>query len=165
MRRNWLWCLGIVLILCISVQVLLAGETIYVKEDKAAVREGPDEVTYKKVESVRYGDALEVLETKDDWYKVKVVKSGKEGWIYKGKISVTKPKPKESTSQTVGRLLRGGSGSATTATAAASGLRDFNAQNYQGLTGDFPAVGYLEQIRARITDQEIGDFLKEGGLK
>lgn len=148
-----------------TIDKLVASETIYVKEDKATVREGPDETIYPRVDRVYYGDELEVIEVKDDWYKVKVVKSGKSGWIYKGLISKEKPKPKESAGQTLGRLLRGGSGSSTTSTAAASGLRPFDAKNYQGLKGDFKSVGYLEQLTQKITQQDVDNFLKEGDLK
>jgi len=142
-----------------------ATEIIYVTKTKVQIKEGPDEATYKTVGEAKYRDILEVLEFKNDWYKVKVIKSNLIGWIYKGKVSKQKPSAQKSAGETMGSILRGGSGSETTETAAAAGIRDFNAQNYSGLKGDFDSVRTMEERRKNIADKDVIEFLKQGNLK
>lgn len=140
-------------------------EIVYVTKTKVQIKEGPDETTYKVVGEAKYRETLEVLEFKDDWYKVKVVKSGMVGWLYKGKVSKQKPVPQKSTGETMGKILRGGGGSETTDTAATAGIRDFNTQNYQGLKGDFNGIKQMESMRSNIQDKDVIDFLHKGNLK
>lgn len=140
-------------------------EIIYVTKTKAQLKEGPDEATYKNAGEVKYREALEVIEFKNDWYKVKSVKAGLTGWIYKGKVSKEKPAPQKSAGETMGKILRGGSGSETTETAATAGIRDFDTQNYKGLKGDFNSVKKMEDMRNTIKDKNVIDFLHKGNLK
>lgn len=156
-----------ILIFIGSFLLLLFADTqiVYVNKQKVNLKEGPDETIYKTIQELKYREGLEVLELKDDWYKVKVIKSGNVGWVYKGKISSKKPEPDKSTGATVGRLLRGGSGSATTETAAGAGIRDFNKENYSGLKGDFEAIKQMESLRQKITDKDVIEFLHQGNLK
>jgi len=140
-------------------------QVVYVNKQKVNLKEGPDETIYKTTEELKYRETLEVLELKDDWYKVKVIKSGNVGWIYKGKISDKKPEPEKKTGASLGRLLRGGSGSATTETAAGAGIRDFDNKNYAGLKGDFESVKRMESLRQQITDEDVIEFLHQGNLK
>ncbi|MEK7449234.1 MAG: SH3 domain-containing protein [Planctomycetota bacterium] len=140
-------------------------EIVYVAKKEVKIKAGPDETIYETVETVKYRDSLEILEKKDDWYKIKAVKSGKTGWIYKKKVSSAKPERDKSTGEVLGKLLRGGSGSETTETAAAAGIRDFDKKNYGELKGDFKAVERMEALRQQISDKDIVEFMREGKLK
>jgi len=170
MKKSLLVLLILVCAICVTTlqpqsNTTTDTEIIYVTKTKVQIKEGPDEATYKTVGELKYRDMLEVLEFKDNWYKVKAVKSGLVGWIYKGKVSNQKPATQKSAGETMGSLLRGGSGSETTETAATAGIRDFNEQNYRGLKGDFVSVKQMEERRKNIADKDVIEFLKQGNLK
>lgn len=153
-------------LLMMTAWVVADTEIVYVTKSKVKVKDGPDEITAKNVAEVKYREALEVLETKGDWYKVKIVKSGKEGWIYKDKVSKDKPKVEKSGADSLSRALLGRETSETTSTAASSSvIREFNAQNYRGLSGDFQAVKQMEERRKKITDEEVLNFLKSENIR
>ena len=167
MRNKYLifGLLVIAFVLIIIPIALAANGIVYVTKDKVKLKEGPDESIYKTVGEVKYRDILEILETKGDWYKVKDMKSGGTGWIYKGKVSKDKPPAKKSSGSALGKSARGGAGSETTETAASAGIKPFSSGNYQGLQGDFNAVHGMELLRENIKDKEVIDFLYEGKLK
>lgn len=140
------------------------GDIVYVNKKKVNIKEGPDESIYKNVEEVKYRDLLEVLELKGDWYKVKIVKSSRTGWIHKGKASKTKHERDKSKTDILSGAVHSGT-SETAGAAGASGIREFNKENYKELKGNFDAVRQMESMRQKITDEEILRFMQEGKLR
>ncbi|MBI4834349.1 MAG: hypothetical protein HY811_05995 [Planctomycetes bacterium] len=150
--------------LCLMNLSFAETELVYVTKTKADLKEGPGELEYKTVAKLKQRDMLEVLETKDDWLKVKDLKSGKTGWIYKDKVSAEKPEVKK-TESALGKIARDGDASETANTTAAAGIRPFDQKNYQGLSGDFKSVEQMEMWRKGIMDGEVIEFMKQGKLR
>lgn len=142
---------------------MAAAETVYVRAKTAQLRAGKtslDEV----VANLRYGESLEVLAKDGAWLEVKTTR-GTRGWLYSNKVSTSKPSGGDNALAQLGKSMRGGDPSATTASAGARGL-DKASEEYANQAGisqrDRDAVDGMTAYQ--VSDQEVEEFLKEGGL-
>ena len=142
---------------------LAMAETVYVQAKTAQLRSGKTSLD-SVVANLKYGDALDVTDRDGSWLQVRTA-AGAQGWIFAGKTSSTKPSGGSDTLAQLGRSMRRGDASGTTASAGARGL-DKASEGYANRTGisqqDRDAVDRMTAYQ--LPDQEIEEFLKEGGL-
>jgi hypothetical protein len=162
-RRTW-WALQGLIVGAALVCVTAAfAETVYVQARTAQLRSGKTSLD-PVVANLRYGDQLEVVKKEGNWLQVKT-EGGAQGWIYTGKTSKTKPGGGDSGLAQLGRSMRGSEASAVTASAGARGL-DKVSEGYANRAGISPKDrDTVDRMTAyQIPDQEVEEFLKEGGL-
>jgi hypothetical protein len=139
------------------------AETVYVQARTAQLRAGKTSLDAVVV-NVKFGDALEVVGRDGSWMEVKT-STGARGWIFANKTSPSKPSGTNDTLAKLGRSMRSGDASSTTASAGARGL-DKASEGYANRTGisarDREAVDRMTAYQ--IPDQEVEEFMREGGL-
>lgn len=139
------------------------AETVYVQAKAAQLRAGKTSLD-AVVGNVKFGDALEVVGRDGSWVEVKT-SAGARGWIFSNKTTPSKPSGSNDTLAKLGQSMRGGDASATTASAGARGL-DKASEGYANRTGvsarDREAVDRMTAYQ--IPDQEVEEFMREGGL-
>ncbi len=139
------------------------AETVYVQAKQAQLRAGKTSLD-AVVGKVKFGEALEVVGRDGNWVDVKT-SSGARGWIFANKTTPSKPSGNNDTLAKLGQSMRAGDASATTASAGARGL-DKASEGYANRTGvssrDREAVDRMTTYQ--IPDQEVEEFLREGGL-
>ncbi len=139
------------------------AETVYVQAKTAQLRAGKTSLD-AVVGNVKFGEALEVVGRDGNWVEVKT-SAGAKGWIFANKTSSSKPSGTNDTLAKLGQSMRGGDASATTASAGARGL-DKASEGYANRAGvsarDRDAVDRMTAYQ--IPDQEVEEFLREGGL-
>jgi uncharacterized protein YgiM (DUF1202 family) len=142
---------------------LALAETLFVQAKTAQLRSGKTSLD-SVVANLKYGDELEVLKRDGNWVEAKTV-SGARGWIFSNKLTASKPSGGSDTLAQLGRSMRRGEASGVTASAGARGL-DKASEGYANRTGisqqDRDAVDRMTAYQ--IPDQEVEEFLKEGGL-
>ncbi len=163
-KRRTRWTLqGLIVGVTLVGVTAVFAETVYVQARTAQLRSGKTSLD-QVVATLRYGDPLEVLKKEGSWLQVKT-KSGVQGWIYAGKTSKTKPSSGDNGLAQLGRSMRGSEASAVTASAGARGL-DKVSEGYANRAGisqkDRDTVDRMTAYQ--IPDQEVEEFLKEGGL-
>ncbi len=147
-----------------------AAETLYVASTGAILKAAAS-ASSATVAELPLGAGLEVLQSDRRWYRVRT-SSGREGWIYRGKVSPTKPQATATggDQESVGDLLGGLTGSSIQANAADSSrsIRGLSpdAEAYAAQTGATPAAKQaLDQVLAHpVSQQEITRFLQESKL-
>ncbi len=139
------------------------AETVYVQAKTAQLRAGKTSLD-PVVGNVKFGEALDVVGRDGSWVEIKT-SSGARGWIFANKTTASKPSGSNDSLARLGQSMRGGDASATTASAGARGL-DKASEGYANRTGvsarDREAVDRMTAYQ--IPDQEIEEFLREGGL-
>ena len=139
------------------------AETVYVQAKMAQLRAGKTSLD-AVVGNVKFGEALEVVGRDGSWMEVKT-SAGARGWIFANKTSASKPSGSNDTLARLGQSMRGGDASATTASAGARGL-DKASEGYANRAGvsarDREVVDRMTAYQ--LPDQEVEDFLREGGL-
>jgi hypothetical protein len=162
-RRTWWTLQGLIVGVTLVGVTAVFAETVYVQARTAQLRSGKTSLD-QVVANLRYGDPLEVLKKEGSWLQVKT-ESGAQGWIYAGKTSKTKPSGGDNGLAQLGRSMRGSEASAVTASAGARGL-DKVSEGYANRAGisqkDRDTVDRMTAYQ--IADQEVEEFLKEGGL-
>jgi hypothetical protein len=140
------------------------ADTVYVQAKNAKLRAGKTSLD-PVIADLRFGDALEVLRTQGRWLEVETAQ-GAKGWIFAGKTTPTRPAASEDDPLAMlGKSFRRTEAGAVTASAGARGL-DKVSEGYAN------RVGITQQQRDaidrmaayRISDQDVEEFLKEGGL-
>ena len=88
---KWSQTLGICLLICLtSITVFAAGKKLMsVQVKKGQLRSNPSFLG-KIVETLSYGERVEVLEEKVDWMKVGLPGSGASGWIHNSALTKKK---------------------------------------------------------------------------
>lgn len=159
---NVLWAIVSLTVVVVLGEVALA-ETVYVQAKTAQLRSGKTSLE-KVVASVKFGEALDVVEKDGSWLQVKTG-DGTQGWIFANKTSSSKPSGGNDTLAQLGKSMRRGDASGTTASAGARGL-DKTSEGYAKRAGisqqDRDAVDRMTAYQ--MPDQEVEEFLKEGGL-
>lgn len=143
---------------------LVQAETLYVQAKTAQLRAGKTSLD-TVVANIRYGEAVEVLSRDGNWIEVKT-SGGAKGWIFSSKLSSSKPAGGSSdTLARLGQSMRGSGPSSTTASAGARGL-DKASEGYANQAGISPRDrDAVDRMTAyRLSDEEVEDFLREGGL-
>jgi hypothetical protein len=142
---------------------LVLAETLYVQAKTAQLRAGKTSLD-PVLANVRYGEAVDVLSRDGNWTEVKTA-GGAKGWIFSSKLSQTKPSGGSDQLARLGQSMRSGDASATTASAGARGL-DKASEGYADRAGisqrDRDAVDRMTGYQ--IPDEDVEQFLKEGGL-
>ena len=146
---------------------LLSGialaETVFVQAKTAKLRAGKTSLD-PVVADLKYGEALEVVSKEDNWLQVRT-SSGVTGWIFANKTTNTKPSGGDDTLAKLGKSFRRTEASDVTASAGARGL-DKTSETYANKAGitqqHRDAVDRMTAYQ--IADQEVEDFLKQGGL-
>jgi len=139
------------------------AETVYVQGKTAKLRAGKTSLD-RVVAALKFGDPLEVLRKDGTWFEVRTA-AGVSGWIFANKTTATKPSGQDDELARLGKTFRRTESSEATASAGARGL-DKVSEGYAN------RVGITKQQRDavdrmtayQITDQEVEDFLKDGGL-
>lgn len=161
-RSLWLSLMGLWVALVLLGTEALA-ETVYVQAKTAQLRAGKTSLD-AVVGNVKFGDALEVVGRDGSWMEVKT-STGAKGWIFANKTSPSKPSGTNDTLAKLGQSMRSGDASSTTASAGARGL-DKASEGYANRTGisarDREAVDRMTAYQ--IPDQEVEEFMREGGL-
>ena len=144
--------------------VVALAETVFVQSKTAKLRSGKTSLD-SVVADLKFGESLEVLGKEGNWLEVQTTR-GAKGWIFAGKTTPTKPTVGEDdVLAKLGKSFRRTEAGDVTASAGARGL-DKVSEGYAN------RVGITQQHRNaidrmagyRITDQEVEDFLKNGGL-
>src|SRR3989441_12637857 len=144
--------------------VVALAETVFVQSKTAKLRSGKTSLD-SVVADLKFGEPLEVLGKEGNWLAVQTAR-GAKGWIFAGKTTPTKPASSENdVLAKLGKSFRRTEAGDVTASAGARGL-DKVSEGYAN------RVGITQQHRDaidrmagyRITDQEVEDFLKSGGL-
>ena len=143
---------------------LALAETVYVQAKTAKLRAGKTSLD-AVVADLKFGEALEVLLKDGTWLEVQTG-NGMKGWIFAGKTTATKPAGGgDGDLARLGKSIRQTKAGDVTATAGARGL-DKASEGYANRAGitqrDRDAVDRMAAYR--MSDQEVEDFLKEGGL-
>lgn len=140
------------------------AETLYVQAKTVKLRAGKTSLD-AVVADLKFGDTLEVLRKDGNWLEVQTT-AGKKGWLFAGKTTTVKPSGSEDGELArLGKSVRRTEAGDVTAAAGARGL-DKVSEGYANRTGiaqrDRDAVDRMASYR--MGDQEVEDFLKEGGL-
>jgi uncharacterized protein YgiM (DUF1202 family) len=156
--------LAILFINLILLPSLATAETVFVQGKTAKLRAGKTSLD-RVVADLKFGESLDVLRKEGTWWEV-VTDSGVKGWIFAGKTTPTKPTG--SSDDDLARLGKGFRRTEASETTASAGARGFDktAEGYAN------RAGITQQQRDAVdrmtaypmTDQQVEDFLKEGGL-
>lgn len=161
-RHGQLTGLSLTLV-AILVTGLAAAETVYVQATTAKLRSGKTSLD-PVVAELKFGEPLELLRREGGWLEVRTA-SAARGWIFANKTTPNKPAGGDDLLAKLGRSMRRADASEVTASAGARGL-DKVSEGYAQRAGitqqDRDAVDRMTTYR--VTDQEVEDFLKEGGL-
>jgi uncharacterized protein YgiM (DUF1202 family) len=137
-----------------------AQETLYVKADGTELR-AEDSARARIIGKLNKGTPVRVLATSDKF--VKVSANGKEGWVFKFKLSGAAP---DNTS--LGEILGGRQKMVAAESSSASSIRGLSpaSENYAKTKGisakSIAAVSQMELLE--ISRDEFRDFLKAGKL-
>ena len=140
------------------------AETVFVQSKTAKLRAGKTSLD-SVVADLKFGEPLDVLNKEGNWLEVGTAR-GAKGWIFAGKTTPTKPSGSEDNALALlGKSFRRTEAGDVTASAGARGL-DKVSEGYANRVGitqqDRDAIDRMAAYR--ITDQEVEDFLKSGGL-
>ena len=142
--------------------VLMSSETIYVRSAKAPLLEKPAIGSTALLNLPRGTPVTRIMED-GIWYKV--IYKDQTGWLCKLMTGSTPPSTIQGQPETELEKISGSARkrpSAFTTTAAARGLMDKRKRFASKYKLDFSALEKIEAME--ITDDEIQDFLRVGGL-
>ncbi len=167
MQRHSRLVTPLVTLLFLSLYLLTGvalAETVFVQSKTAKLRSGKTSLD-SVVADLKFGEPLEVLNKEGSWLEVRTAR-GAKGWIFAGKTTPTKPRGSEDdVLALLGKSFRRTEAGDVTASVGARGL-DKVSEGYANRAGitqqDRDAVDRMAAYR--ITDQEVEDFLKSGGL-
>ena len=148
--------LGALILAVMLVFIYLLAETITVKVKTTSVRRDP-KFYAASLATIQAGTALEKLEAKDGWFRVKT-KSGITGWVHSSAIDTRK----------FDLTTLGGSQNTQASTGevalAAKGFNKRVEDNYRAknAAANYAAVDQMEKIT--VLAAEIEEFLKQGKL-
>jgi len=167
LKRHSRLATPLVTLLLLSLYLLTGvalAETVFVQSKTAKLRSGKTSLD-SVVADLKFGEPLEVLGKEGNWLAVQTAR-GAKGWIFAGKTTPTKPAGSEDdVLAKLGKSFRRTEAGDVTASAGARGL-DKVSEGYANRVGitqrDRDTVDRMATYR--ITDQEVEDFLKSGGL-
>jgi uncharacterized protein YgiM (DUF1202 family) len=141
------------------------GESLWVASEGAKLK-ADRSASSETVSELPVGTELTVLKSENRWYQVQTG-SGKEGWIYRGKVSDTPPQKE---TQDTGNLLAGLQGSNISADEAQTSrsIRGLSKETEQYAKQRATPEAYqkaLDQVLAvKVTSKEIEVFLRSGKI-
>jgi len=141
------------------------ADSLWVTSENAKLK-SEGSASSETVSELSLGTRLTVLQSEGRWYQVRTV-SGKEGWIYRGKVSDTPPAKETEDTENLFAGLQGSTISADEAQTSRSirGLSKETAQ-YARHTGTPAAYQKaLDQVLAmQLSTKEVDLFLKQGRI-
>ncbi len=146
----------------------MAGNALWVTADNATLKASRS-ASASTVATLPVGMQLTQLDYQSRWYQVRAA-SGQTGWIYRGKVSSQPPAGQAASTDGVGNLLAGLSGSSIQADAAdtSRSIRGLSpaAQAYARQNGSAAVYQQaLDQVLKRHVDNpQIDQFLKSGQI-
>jgi hypothetical protein len=163
MKRRSISLSAIFVLLLFSTTLLAAGK-IWVASTGAKLKT-ENKATSRTIEYLSIGDELSVLNSSGRWYEVKTG-SGEQGWIYRGKVSREPPSTTESGGSLVGTLP--GSSIQANASDTSRSVRGLSPAAEEYANNTKTPVEYKKALdkvlEVRVTDSEIEEFLREGGV-
>ena len=144
---------------------VLAGGTMWVASENAKLKSGP-KASSKTLSTLAVGTKVSVLESEHKWYRLRTT-SGKEGWMYRGKLSDTAPAKETEESDNLFSSMQSSSISADEAQTSRS-IRGLSKETEQYAKQRKTPKVYqqaLDQVLAiHITDKEVEIFLMKGKI-
>jgi len=159
---------GLAAALILTVAVLALAQTSLWVSSTGAKLKADTKATAATVADVPVGAQLQVLEARDTWYRV-AAPDGKQGWIYRGKVSETPPAP----------ATGGGGGGLFGAVTSGSTIQAASADTSRSIRGLSPetteyadAAGTPKENREaldkvlvlKVETAELEKFLQEGRI-
>jgi len=144
---------------------VFAGGVMWVASDNATLKSKP-KASSTTLSTLAVGAKVSVLESSNRWYRI-LTDSGKEGWMYRGKLSDAPPSKETGDSGNLFSSMQSSSISADEAQTSRSirGLSKETEQYAQKRGTPEVYKKALDQVLAiRITDKEVDVFLKEGKI-
>lgn len=161
-------------ILLFAAGVLMAGlffspaygeESVWVASDGAKLKTDRS-ASSETISDLPIGTALKVLKSENRWHQVRTA-SGKEGWIYRGKVSDIPPQKE---TQDTGNLFAGMQASSISADEAhtSRSIRGLSKETEQYAKQRGTPEAYqkaLDEVLAmRVTSKELEGFLRDGRI-
>ena len=172
MKKLFQPLLYITVFLFSAVTITLANQTLWVTSENADLK-SERSISSDTIAVLDRGSELIVQAFESRWYQVKTT-DGKTGWVYRGKVSETKPEASETETKEdsggIGGLL-GGLGGSSVGTDAADSARSIRglspeAEAYAKTTGTpKQSQQALDQVLSMsISNRDIETFLKNGKI-
>lgn len=161
MRKKIRSILGICVALSLLAGVAYAARTVYLNARIAKMRNGKTSAS-AEVDSVQYGQALEVVAEEGAFLQVKSP-SGKVGWIAKQWTGDAPSKGNE-TAARLGQAARQGSGGEASYTAGARGLSDESKAFGESLDAGVAVKAVERMEEVKVEPAALDAFLQEGKL-
>jgi uncharacterized protein YgiM (DUF1202 family) len=144
---------------------VFAGGAMWVASENAKLKSEP-KASSKTLSTLAVGTKVSILESKNKWYRLRST-SGKEGWMYRGKLSDAPPAKETESSDNLFSSMQSSSISADEAQTSRS-IRGLSKETEQYAKQRKTPKVYkmaLDQVLAiRITDKELETFLKSGKI-
>ncbi|MEC4675083.1 MAG: SH3 domain-containing protein [Nitrospirota bacterium] len=164
MKINQSFFLSLILV-CILFPTLSFAETMYAKRGGTKVTAAPSP-TSKVVGTLNVGDRVQVLKKDGRKYQVKL-SNGRTGWVFKFKLTASKPAGKSKGGSGLSALTGRSTIAAREARAGGSirGLKETTANYAKGKHIDPAHQRAVDDMEARVvTIAELAAFQREGGL-
>lgn len=151
---------------CLFFTAVYGQTTLWVSSEGAKLKL-EDTAMSETVETLPLGSEVSVLKVKDRWYYVSIP-SGKEGWMYRGRLSDTPPQSEATAEGT--DLFAGltGSGIEADEASTARSIRGLSKETEMYADNQNTPAKYreaLDQVLAvRISEQQLEEFLKTGHI-
>ncbi len=142
-----------------------AGGAMWVASENAKLKSDP-KASSQTLSTLAVGVKVSVLKSENRWYRIRTA-SGKEGWMYRGKLSDAPPPKETEESDNPFSSMQASSISADEAQTSRS-IRGLSKETEQYAKQRKTPEVYkkaLDQVLAvRITDKEVDIFLKKGKI-
>ncbi|HKI48535.1 MAG TPA: SH3 domain-containing protein [Desulfobacteria bacterium] len=144
---------------------VFAGGAMWVSSENAKLKSAP-KASSKTLSTLAVGTKVSVLESENRWYRLRSA-SGKEGWMYRGKLSDAPPAKETDSSDNLFSSMQSSSISADEAQTSRS-IRGLSKETEQYAKQRKTPKVYkkaLDQVLAiRVTDKEVDLFLMRGKI-
>ena len=163
---NRLISLSIFFVLLFSISMVLAQEKLWVSSDQAKLK-ADKSASSETLETLPMGAEVTVITQEDRWYEIQA-SSGKQGWIYRGKLSDSPPAEEtQKESEGLFAFMPGSNIEVDQATTDRSirGLSNETEQYAQNRQTPETYKKALDNVLAmNISERELEEFLKSGKI-
>jgi uncharacterized protein YgiM (DUF1202 family) len=157
---------SIFFMLLFSISIVLAQEKLWVSSDQAKLK-ADQSASSETLDTLPMGTEVTVITQEDRWYEI-LEPSGKQGWIYRGRLSDSPPAEEiQKESEDLFAFLPGSNIEANQATTDRSirGLSDETEQYAKNRQTPEAYKRALDNILAMsIGEKELEEFLKSGKI-
>jgi uncharacterized protein YgiM (DUF1202 family) len=163
---KWWKTTMVLLFIGLAAGVAAAQGTMWVSSAGARIQEEPS-ASSETLGSLNIGDEVTVLAQEDRWYQVKAP-NGAVGWMYRGRLSDTRPQ-KEAKDSDMGLFAGlGGSGMSVDEADTSRSVRGLSPETEAYARRKGTPEQYrraLEEVLApKVTPQQLEQFLKQGQI-